>query len=202
MKRTLAFALMIGGLSFAPNAVQAGNSGFYIGGILGLVSTDASLTATSGGGTASLSPDISGLDYGMSAGYRHFFSEEFFVDSEIDFAFSNADDSVGGLNFDKNHGYGLAIKPGYVIDSDVKVYGILGYRWAEYELSSGTASAEETFDGLSYGLGGEYSISDDYGIALEYHRVNYGSYNENLSGTNANYDGDENQFKLVFKASF
>ncbi len=132
--------------------------------------------------------DPEGGDYGIYAG----FSADALLDSTINrtglalkgaiegyYGWSDADDTVSGVKFEKENEWGVRFRPGieflsndYIIDTTP--YAIMGYRQTEYEASIGGASEDETFHGFELGLGTELVAYDNIGIRIDYTHVFYG----------------------------
>lgn len=132
-----------------------------------------------------VSPEISGGEYGLFAGYK--------IDAllnrtvnrtgmglngaiEIFYNWSDADDTSGGIAFEKDHEYGISFRPGLsFLDSvspfSANPYGILGWRRASFEAPA--LGVDETYDGFELGLGTELIAYDDVGLRLEYSHVWY-----------------------------
>jgi len=67
--------------------------------------------------------------------------------------------------------YGLYLKPQYLIDDDVTVYGLLGYgkTTVDYTIGRRTSTLDES--GLSYGAGLEYALEDDLGLWIDMQHI-------------------------------
>jgi opacity protein-like surface antigen len=87
-----------------------------------------------------------------------------------------------GLNWD------LSARAGVAVDPSVLLYGRVGYRWQRTATSlvQGTATTRRTTteDGLSFGGGAEFAVTEGVAVRAEYMRTNFG---EGLKG---------NQFRL------
>lgn len=166
-------------------------SGPYIGAFGGYGWTDAE--------TGGPDLDVNGMDYGILGG---FLLDAFLQDTlniginaalEGHYAWSEADDSVGGIDIEKDHEWGVSLRPGFSALDDVtpwsgRSYAILGWRRAEFEASGGGLSGDEDFDGFELGIGSELIAYDDVGLRLDYTHVFYGEEN--------GIDPDEDDLRL------
>ncbi len=171
-------------------------SGVYMGAFGGYDWTDADTENAP-------DPDINGGDYGLFAGY----SMDTLLDRTIGlgingsleghFAWSDADDdtTVGGaeVHSEKNHEWGISFRPGLsfvnqMMPLDLKPYGIVGYRNAQYETSTAAGSHSRNYDGFELGIGSEVVAYKDVGVRLDYSHVWYGEHD--------GVDLDENDLRL------
>jgi len=67
--------------------------------------------------------------------------------------------SLNGDLYDVQH-YGIFLKPMMPIGEQMNVYGLLGYGHTEIDTDCGTIHETFKHDGLSYGIGLEYDLSD------------------------------------------
>lgn len=121
--------------------------------------------------------------FGVTAGYDYetakglvFGIEAEYTDSSLGVSFEDGIESgainagrdlyVGGrLGFRPGKNGLLYIKGGYT-NASIEV---------EYDDGTGEVSAEESFDGIRLGAGGEIDLGSNYGIRLEYRYSDYGS---------------------------
>jgi Outer membrane protein beta-barrel domain len=151
-------------------------SNFYAGGFGGYSWTDAEV--------AGPDLDVNGGDYGVFVGYE----VTGFPDRtwglalngalELHYAWSGADDNIAGVDIEKDSEWGVTFRPGLAFISDrlplnLKPYGIIGYRRAEFDATGAGFSGSETFNGLDLGIGTELVSYGDYGIRLDYSHVFY-----------------------------
>ncbi len=89
-------------------------------------------------------------------------------------SFNTATDSVAISSvtntYKVNYMYGIYYKALSHLSSDLEVFGRLG--WSGFNetmsYSNGTASADQTASGLSYGAGVKYKVSKDMNLNLDY----------------------------------
>ena len=151
---------------------------------------------------AGLDFDIDGGEYGVFLGYQI----DHILDAtvgrmglglngaiEVYYTESNADDSIGVANLEKEHDWGITFKPGLsILDPyspfGAKPYGIIGYRNATFKGSVPGGSADEDFDGFELGLGAELLAYEKIGVRLDYSHVFYEE--------NGGFDPDEDSLRL------
>jgi hypothetical protein len=79
--------------------------------------------------------------------------------------------SVATKVIEKHH-YSVAVEPGYVVNPQLLVFGILAYHTAVAEIEGGTESART--NGVGYGIGFKHAIADHLFLMGDLQRVNYG----------------------------
>lgn len=152
--------------------------------------------------SAGVDVDPEGGDYGIYAGFQ----ADGLLDKtinrtglaltgalEVYYGWSGADDTVGGVDFEKDHEYGIRFRPGLafidrVSPIDIAPYGIIGYRRTNYDASVAGLSTDEDFDGFELGIGTELVAYDNVGIRLDYTHVWYGEEN--------GFDPDEDNIRV------
>jgi len=138
-------------------------TGAYVGVLGGYGTTDLDGTTAE--------PD--GWDYGVFAGYKldRFLQDNIGINGAIEgyYAWSNADDTVNGVNVEKDHDWGVNFRPGFSISETINPYGIIGYRRANFK----TAGSDEDYDGFELGIGTELVAWGDYGMRLDYSHTWY-----------------------------
>lgn len=167
--------------------------GFYIGGYGGYEWSDVDID--------NASADVSGGDYGLFIGaeLEAIMNGWMGLTGAIEgfYGWSEADDTVNTagtrVNVEKNHEWGVNIRPGLTFINkyaplDMKPYGILGYRRANFETSSAGSSSDKNYNGFELGVGSELVAYDNFGIRLDYSHVFYKEKN--------NIDPDEDDLRL------
>lgn len=166
--------------------------GLYIGGFGGYGWTDVDATGAP-------SFDVDGIEYGAFAGFelgemldRHL-NIGLRGALEGHFAWSEADDRIGGVTAKKEHEWGVSFRPGMKFISDVmplglQPYAILGYRRAKFEATAAGITDRQKHNGFELGIGTELVAYDNVGIRLDYSHVFYDKKN--------GIDPDENDLRL------
>jgi len=141
-------AAIVAAVIAAPTLAQAEEdwTGFYIGAQIGW----SDVTAPTGS-----DDDVS---YGIHAGYNHDFGN-FVLGGEIDYSTSEYSFG-GGPSFDVDT-LRLKARGGYDIGPAL-IYGVLGY----VDLDDSSTSD----DGISYGFGASYKVTDQFVVGAEYLR--------------------------------
>lgn len=144
----------------------------------------------------STSLDPSGTGFGVQAGYDHQFANDWVLGFSIEYSHMNADDGrlTGqiatatfpalsysyGNSIDAESSWGIRSRLGYAFDNSL-LYVTLGWTSVDVQataeiLSNGGYSklgvANETLNGVSYGIGWEYAFNDNWSMQLEYQRAN------------------------------
>lgn len=74
---------------------------------------------------------------------------------------------------EKSH-YSIAVEPGYAINDQILVFGILAYHGAKAELLTGdTALGRSSLSGFGYGVGAKYALPNHFFLMAELQKVNY-----------------------------
>jgi outer membrane immunogenic protein len=174
-----ASTLALSSAAMAQNAMERTFTGPYIG-----VQGGYTIAEDEVGGT---DLDVDGGNYGVFAGFQADTLLDKTVNQtglgltgaiEAHYNWSDADDSVGGIELEKNHDWGISFRPGLTILDDnmpfgVSPYGILGYRRAEFEANTALGSTEEDFDGFELGIGTQLIAYEHIGIRAEYSHTWY-----------------------------
>lgn len=181
MKAIFAGVMMGAAMVAAPAAAQdtdTAGGNFVAGAIVGLDSVEAELD-----GLSSSEEDVV---IGITAGYDYEMASGLVIGVEAEYT----DSSVGLTQTDVlAEGDRLSAKAG----RDLYVGGRIGFRAADFvmlyakagytntsleiEYDDGTVevTTEDSFGGYRLGAGGEFSLSNDYAIRLEYRYSDYGS---------------------------
>ena len=158
-------------------------TGPYVGVYGGYGWTDADAS----GAVSAFDGDINGADYGIFTGMKVDTLLDQTVNRlglsltgavEIQYGWSSQDDTINGVNFEKENEFGISFRPGLAfVDQinplDFNTYGIFGYKRAEYEVAVAGVSGDEDYDGFELGLGTELVAYDNMGVRLEYSHTWY-----------------------------
>jgi outer membrane immunogenic protein len=193
---TAALICVAPAMAHAQSAGDRTFAGPYVGAYGGYGWTNADVSGTS------VEVEPNGGDYGIYAGFQ----ADRLLDTTINrtglgltgavefhYGWSGADDTVAGVNFEKDHEWGVNFRPGLTFLNndavvDVAPYAIIGYRSTEYEASGAGASGDETYDGFELGIGTELVAYDNVGVRLDYTHVWYGEEN--------GFDPDEDNVRV------
>ncbi len=107
--------------------------------------------------------DIEGINPGAITGRGTFnFTDYLAAEGEVSFGVKDDDDTVfGGRTLDLENSIGAFGVLKAPIAERVELFGRLGYHQTDFELGSG--GNFET-DGVAYGVGGKYFITEQFGI--------------------------------------
>lgn len=185
--------------------VDDGSSGFYIGAFLGYGLSTLE-TGVPGG---NFEYDVDGGVLGIWLGWN-FIHDDWLFGVEGDLMVADMDGSrVFGLNtFEGSLDWmgSLRGRLGFFVLNDVLLFAMLGAASAEFDLpvqGPGGGGGSETFTGIQFGFGTEFSVHDDWNIRVDYTFTDFGSetidYSGGLSGS---YDPDVHLFKVGFTYNF
>jgi len=96
---------------------------------------------------------------GIFAGYGMTFGN-FYVGGEVNGTFGSLKSEDLGASIEKDYGYGLAARGGYLLGSGTLGYGVIGWERARFDLKDEVSSSKEWVDGLRLGAGIEQAVSD------------------------------------------
>ena len=148
-------------LTTTAQAADKNFEGFYAGAELGYNNINLGNTSNSGG-----------LYYGGMAGYRIQMPSNLVLGLEARFGDSTATEMVGfgETNVEISAGRQLGVDAifGYAMgdNKDVLAYGFLGYTNAKVTGSALGANTSATGDGLRFGLGAEYVLTDNMSLRV------------------------------------
>lgn len=166
--------------------MQSGRTTALTGAYVGVYGGYDWTSADSTGAGVGIDPE--GWDGGFFAGYK--FDQLFGgnrtsgaganIALEAFYGFSNSDETVGGVTFEKDNEWGISLRPGISIfdsmfgDTAINPYGIVGYRSTEFDVT-GAPGGSEWYDGFELGLGTQLVAMGDVGLLVEYSHVWYDS---------------------------
>ena len=105
----------------------------------------------------------------LSVVYRNSLNDNFSVNAK--FGLGVFDDNVDGLatdaDFSIDYLAGVYVQYDLMPSSDFNVFGTLGYTQTELSVKSSLGDFSETESGLSYGIGAEYQLNEDFSVYLE-----------------------------------
>ena len=171
----------------APSRAETAFDGLYLGVYTGLVknagAAPAAVTrgATGMAGSVRATMDSNGWVYGAYAGYGQVFSNNLYLGGEIDLG--SIDMSGKGqigtapakLDIDEN--FSLSVRAGYVVSDDSLLYGRIGWQRSAYSVDVGSGASRLTYDGtldgVRYGVGYDYALTDQITLRAEYNRTDF-----------------------------
>ena len=167
---TSTFALAGGDIAPVEPVVEyvepAAVGGFYIG---GAYAWQRLLVEGSAYGLKHIDDNFGGIM--IDAGYK--FNPYIALEGRYWFGLSSSND-LGwrtGLNSDVTiDAWGLYVKPMYPVSPAFDVYALLGYAGvdATYDIPNGGSLTSDTTNGFSWGIGGEYSFSNNWSLFADY----------------------------------
>lgn len=120
--------------------------------------------------------DAEGADLGAVTGrIGARFTPHFGVEGEASFGVSDDDIPVGipGGTVELKHDL-AAYAVGYLpVNDNFELFGRVGYGTTEVEYSTAGGSADDSLDGLSYGVGANYFIDDKNGVRADWTRRDF-----------------------------
>lgn len=111
--------------------------------------------------------DGDGADVGALTGRgTYFFNRYLGAEGEVSIGIDDADVGVGTVELDNSlAAFGVLRAP---VSDRVELFGRLGYATSEFEASvPGLGSASADVDGLAYGVGGKFFLTDNFGIRAD-----------------------------------
>jgi len=218
MKKLLCAAAFIAVTS--ASATASDFSGPYIGASAGYNWGDVDFSyedGTTGFGDFSTTEDSSGFEAGLFAGFRHQFQSRFvlgaeagidlFSGAEADYTASLAGNTIT-VNIEKGHQFYLDLKPGFAVQPDMLIYGLIGYQQTELEgtvLLNGASlgSDDEDFSAWRFGFGLEKTFTDNVSVRAQY---NYADYSDEswdyVNAQRETWGGDENNVRIGLVLNF
>jgi len=144
------------------------DKGLYLGIAYGYQTAEIDRIDNQFGGTL-LDADFGSIM--IDAGYK--FNSNIAIEGRYWFGLS---DSQGlswkhGLNSDVTiDAWGLYLKPMYPVSPAFNIYALLGYAGvdATYDIPNGGSLTSDSTNGFSWGIGGEYSFSNNWSLFVDY----------------------------------
>lgn len=152
MKKTMIAGAVVAALTMA-TGVSAKDGAYY-----GVGVTQHSIDDTGDG------VDVMTLD----GRFGTYFNENF--SGEVRLGVGITDDDIFGVDVEVKNFYGAYLRAGLPAGESFYPYVIAGYSRIKLEASGFGASASDSESDVSYGLGADFSVSDNVDITLEFMR--------------------------------
>ncbi|HEY0901881.1 MAG TPA: outer membrane beta-barrel protein [Micavibrio sp.] len=211
MYKILMMSLVLLGFAAAPaHAQNMGNrdnavdyTGAYLGVTGGYSWSDVDVDATIGGVSLSDSASVDGWQGGVLGGYGYQFGQGYdyvwngYVGVELSYEWSGADDSVFGVDVEKNDVMNISLRPGFTWGDTALGYGIIGYSRAQFE----AGGDDDWVDGFALGLGTELGEWGPVKGRLEYVHTWYQDqdYTTAVGTVSSDLDDDAVKAGLIYR---
>jgi len=107
-----------------------------------------------------------GFSGGIYGGYGLTF-DKFYLGGEAKADFGGFKFSEDGMSAEKEYGYGVSARAGYLVNKDTLGYGIVGYERGRIEFSEAGAASKENIDGITFGAGVERMLKNNVAVRGE-----------------------------------
>jgi len=171
MKKILLASAALGAALAFGSAAYAGPAKSFDGPYVG-VEAGVGVSNTSVPAPASADLYGQGAFGGIFAGYGKTFNS-FYVGGEANGSFGNIETEDFAGTLEKNLGYGVAARAGYVLGSSTLGYGVLGWERGRFELKDTIGTEKDWVDGLRLGAGVEQGVSDSVSLRGELNFVKW-----------------------------
>jgi opacity protein-like surface antigen len=153
--KTIPLALVLAGFVTPTLAMNEGDA--YVGGGLGMVNYDAD-------GLEEAEPTV------LLGRLGYFVVDNIAIEGRLGFGMSDDDITVLGtdVSFDVDQVAGVYGVGHLPIADAFSLYGLAGFTYAEGSASLAGISIDDDDTGFSYGLGGQYAVSDDVSAFIEW----------------------------------
>lgn len=81
------------------------------------------------------------------------------------------DDEIGPVEIELNSAFGLYVMGKLPVTDRLEAFARAGYHWTEVEASALGTTAAGDEDGFAFGAGGQYWLTDRFGVRGEYTRL-------------------------------
>lgn len=153
-------------------------TGFYLGGAVGYGWGEG----RSRGDLGSFKFDQDGAVGSIYAGYNWQFGRTVFG-VETDIGTGDMSSSTNGITSDLNVMGSVRGRAGYLLTPSLLLYGTAGWAWANMDIGAdGLGSKSQTFSGLQYGVGGEFRVTHNVALRLEYLHTDFDRESVDLGG--------------------
>ena len=178
------------------------DGGFYLGLAYSLLSTDLQETYPTGNADSTLTRDWGSDDFSqimLQAGYK--FNSYVAVEGRY---WIGLDDNTYTSNIlgeltNEIDTWGIYVKPMYPVTDAFDIYALLGYASADYQVSgSGYTLDADAFDGFSWGIGADYSFTDNVSVFVDYVSL-YDDTFVNNNGNNVDFTVDTWNFGVTYQ---
>jgi len=183
MKHTNIAALVALGLTISTHTYA--KDGFSIGTLTSNATLAHTIERNTGSTTtASITSRTEETDiaFGLSAGYQFHVSDDFFLGADL--FYQEQEVETRNLNnlliteLSLNESYGIKLKAGVDITDKFSVYGLIGQTTLDFDIDNSytfappTRSGNTDVDEITFGIGAEYNIAENWSFVAEYLQLN------------------------------
>ncbi|MDE1148965.1 MAG: porin family protein [Azospirillaceae bacterium] len=179
-------------LAATPALAQSTFDGGYVGANAGYDWFGAHPRAKVAGQQSTPDNQAQGFNGGVFAGYGQTVYDNIYVGAESEVNFYTADrtfgDSLGNYRTQPDYGFGVSARVGYVVQPDLLLFARVGWQhtMVDYDtIQPGTNGAiqqySHEYNGVRYGVGGDYAIDEHLFTRLEYDYTDYSHDSKNLA---------------------
>lgn len=212
ISRYCAYAVVSAGVLVAGNAAADNLSGVIVGlDVTAAESYDVKTTATDKVQTSDNPGDVEHValsnNFGsadLKLGYNWVFENGLYAGLAVNYNLNGIDENVEKdangdfLGISKEDAYGAELRLGGAVNESTAFYGIVGYQNADFELKlppdSSFNGKQQSHDGVRYGVGATYAITDNVLLSAEATQTDYDS-KDYLDGQ-YNVEAKETEFGL------
>jgi outer membrane immunogenic protein len=161
----------------------------------GLSSTFSEPSGTTGAIRGGYDWESNGAIFGVGAEYS--FGE---YDGGLEGVYREVaeEEGLGDLTFGLEQMGTIFARAGFLASDEVMIYGLLGYSWADGNLSLDGDSVSQSMDGYTLGVGGEYLFSQNWSAFGEYAYTDFGT----VEDTEGLLEADIGLFKMGLNYRF
>lgn len=172
-------------LGIAVTATAHGKDGFSIGSVVSNGTFGHTIERNTGSDTSpSLTSFTEETDYGfgLTAGYQFHLNDDIFLGADVFYQEQNAETrNINNLLITEltlNESYGIKFKLGVDVTEKFSVYGIVGQTTLDFDINNSYPFAPPVRDGntdvdeVTFGIGAEYAIADNWSFVAEFNQLN------------------------------
>ncbi|MBB6254935.1 outer membrane protein [Nitrospirillum iridis] len=189
-----------------PALAQSTFDGGYVGANAGYDWFGAHPRAKVAGQQSTPDNQAQGFNGGIFGGYGQTF-DNIYLGGEGEVNFYTADrtfgDALGNYRVQPDYGFGVSARVGYVVQPDLLLFGRVGWQHTNVDFNTiqpGSAGVpqrySQEFDGVRYGVGGDYAIDEHLFTRIEYDYTDYSHTSRTLAAGEVRNMPDESLVRV------